>query len=100
MLSYQEYRYYSLVHDADVARLSMFDKDRQEFFATVPTRNGRQWRAVRNAVLDQIEECMNAGYDPGEVEIDEDRVDAAVLEAEASRAAQEAVFESQWTNEA
>lgn len=69
MTSFHELRAYSLLHDAEVVRLSLFDKSGGEYFALVPHLNGKGWRDRRNMILDRIDDAIVRGDPPGEVEV-------------------------------
>lgn len=68
-------RYWSIAHGCRVARISMSDERGQEHFVTVPMAKLRgnrlskeTYRDRLNGVLDRIEDAINAGNEPGEVE--------------------------------
>lgn len=65
MSSYRETRYWCVARDCDVARLSMVDGHGQEYFAIEPVT--RKWRDRRDSVLALIEEAIERGDAPGEV---------------------------------
>lgn len=67
--TFHEHRCYSPIHDAEMVRLSLFDKRGFEFFALIPSENGRKWRERRDKALDAIADAMQAGDVPGEIEV-------------------------------
>lgn len=69
MSAFHELRAYSPLYDAEVVRLSLFDKSGGEFFALVPNPNRKGWRDRRNLILDSIDDAMMRGDPPGEVEV-------------------------------
>ena len=67
-------RYWSIAHGCRVARVSLSDKHGQEHFATVPISELRGNRLSRktyrdklDAVLDRVQDAIDAGHGPGEV---------------------------------
>jgi len=70
--TFQELRQYSILHDCDVARISVADDNHQEFFMLVQQRNPRHRRAERYAAQDAINEAIDAGLVPGEVRVTPD----------------------------
>lgn len=76
--AYREMRYHSIIHDREMARLSMADAHGAEFFAIVETV-GKRWRDRREVVLDQIADAIERGDRPGEVTIDHDRLARAAV---------------------
>lgn len=69
MPTFHEHRAYSVQHDAEMVRLSLVDARGGEYFAIVPAADGKAWRERRNAALDLIDEAMNAGAQPGQIEV-------------------------------
>lgn len=66
---YQEFAYYSVLHDADMVRLSTHDGKGGEFFATYPALGGRKQRDAKEQALLTIETAKRMGLEPGEVRI-------------------------------
>ena len=64
-MKYAETRYWSVIHDAEVARLSIANDHGEEFFAIVPIT--RPWSEARIDALDGIWSAMQDGCEPGEV---------------------------------
>lgn len=79
MRPYQALRYYSPAHDCDCTRLSIFDGKGGEFFQTVPMTmgQGKAWREERERRLEQIEQAIDLGLQPGEVVVDQEAVSVA-----------------------
>lgn len=70
---YQEVTTYSPMADADVTRVSTSDSRGAEFFSLV-RRPSRNWKAVRDKILDAIEQAMlEPDAQPGEVAVDDAR---------------------------
>lgn len=71
-VTYQEYRYWSVVLGCNAARISVADpRGGGEHFAIVPMNGtGRQNRLAREAALQAIAEHIAARCEPGEVEIE------------------------------
>jgi hypothetical protein len=67
MSVYQEHRRYSVTLGCDAVRLSLVDDRGGEFYRVVPAVRGKKWREERDRVLDEIEDAIAAGCDPGEV---------------------------------
>lgn len=64
---YRELRYYSMQHDAEVARLSLADDRGQEYYAVIEVANGQRWRERREAALCAVDDAIVRGDEPGEV---------------------------------
>jgi hypothetical protein len=65
---YTEYRAYSPVHDAEMARLSIWDNQGREYWTTV-VPDGRGWADRRRYHLDTIMDAIeDRRVPPGEVE--------------------------------
>lgn len=69
MSGYAIMRYWSIAHGARVARVSLSDPHGREHFATVPMSElrGRDYRERLDAVLDRVQDAIDAGRRPGEV---------------------------------
>lgn len=65
-LHFSEYEYYSVLHDAEVCRISVPDENGREFFAVVPL-DGKDYKGRRDKAMDAIVEAMRLGLRPGEV---------------------------------
>lgn len=65
---FSEYEYYSVMHDAEVCRVSIPDDNGREFFAIVPV-DGKGYRERREAACNTIIEAIRQGCRPGEVRI-------------------------------
>jgi hypothetical protein len=64
---YQEFRFYSPVHDSEMVRVSMFNGEGHEFFVTIDGTYGKSYRKrLEDAVID-IEQAIVSGREPGEV---------------------------------
>lgn len=61
-------QYFSLAHDGDVARVSGFDDHAQEHWAIIEA--GKGYADRRRDALEQIQESIEAGDQPGEVQIE------------------------------
>ena len=59
-----EYRFWSVLDDCEMARVSVFERGR-EFFAMVT--GGAGYRGRRDAAVEMIGEAIAAGLEPGEV---------------------------------
>lgn len=68
-MPYSEFRFYSPLHDCEMCRVSMSDDRGAEFFAMVPSAEGKGWRATREKTLDAIEDAIAARKEPGEVHV-------------------------------
>lgn len=69
-IPYQERRFWSIVLGCNAARISVPDANRDEHYAIVPmTGTGRENRALRMRVLEQLAEHIRQGSEPGEVEV-------------------------------
>lgn len=66
MAVFSEFHYYSPLHDANVARVSVPDDRGGEFFAIVPT-DGKGYRERRAEAIDLCLEAIETGCEPGEV---------------------------------
>lgn len=51
----------------DAVRLSMVDAHGGEFWRVIPRESGAAYREARDAALDEIEDAIAAGVEPGEV---------------------------------
>lgn len=73
---YSEHRYWSVIHNARVARLSIADAHGTEHFAVVPTDRTRgdepriSWRDRRQETLEAIAAHIERGETAGEVRLD------------------------------
>ena len=66
-LMFSEFRFWSVIHDQEMIRLSMVDARNGEFFLFLPADDGRKYRARRDEALETLQGAINAGLDPGEV---------------------------------
>lgn len=69
---YQELTSYCPIRDCDVTRLSTANDRGSEFFAMVPRQRPKAWRKLREDVLQQMENAINDGAEPGEINIELD----------------------------
>ena len=68
MITYSEFRQYSPMLDAEVARISVCDERGSEYFMLVPDIGwGKRYREQLQATLEQICNAMDRGAEPGEV---------------------------------
>ena len=65
MASWSETKSYSMFHDCEMARISVFDERHMEFWKMIPT--GRGYRDRRAIALEEIMEAIESGADFGEV---------------------------------
>lgn len=70
-MKYSEHRYWSVMHDGRVARLSMADEFGAEHYAIVVTDSTRAspWRDRRDRALDAIAAHITTGEPAGEVRL-------------------------------
>ncbi len=68
MTTFSEFEYYSVLHDANVARVSIIDPHGAEFFMIVE-RDEKGYRDRRNDAIDACVEAIEAGCAPGEVRL-------------------------------
>lgn len=73
MSVYQELTSYCPIRDAEVTRLSTVNARGHEYFAIIPRDRPRQWRKVRENVLQALEDAISAGAQPGEFNIELDQ---------------------------
>lgn len=80
-LVYSEMTTYSPLHDCDLTRLSVVDPAHKrsefrgaEYFCLIPRNlppvlNGRRmrWRDIRQSALDQLEDAIAQGAEPGKI---------------------------------
>lgn len=66
---YAEFTQYSPVQDADITRISTCDDRGSEFFCLVTRARGKSWRAIRETALLELEDAMNRGDQPGEINV-------------------------------
>lgn len=57
---------YSLQHDCEMARISGFDDRSQEHFLYIET--GRGFRERREQAILDIQEAIESGHEPGEID--------------------------------
>lgn len=69
MTLYREFKFYSVIHDREMVRLSCADSHGREFFVMVPSASGKRWRERREEALTNIEAAIAQGCDPGEVRV-------------------------------
>ena len=69
MITWNERQYFSLDHDAEVARISGFDQNHQEFWSIIET--GKGYRDRRDEALQVIMSAIEDGNEPGQVFEDE-----------------------------
>lgn len=67
-MQYQEFRAYSPLYDAVMARISMTDDRGQEFYALIPAVSGKPYRTAKAEAIEMIQEAMADGCQPGEVQ--------------------------------
>lgn len=67
-MTFSEHHYWSIFHDANVARISVPNERGGEFFVIVKT-DGKGYRARRQAAVELCLEAIEAGCDPGEVRL-------------------------------
>lgn len=66
--TYQTLRMWSVMHDCDTVRVSMWDDHGREYFVMIVDNEGyKQLRANRENAIDSILDAHAAGADPGEV---------------------------------
>lgn len=66
---YSEFFHYSVIHDKDMVRLSLFDERGREFFMMVPAHEGKSYRERRTEALETIQSAMAAHLEPGQVRV-------------------------------
>ena len=66
-LSYHEFHHYSVIHDCDAVRLSVFDPQGSEFYMILPIDTAAGYRRTRQDALEIISEAIAMHLDPGEV---------------------------------
>ena len=69
MSVYREYRFFSPMDDAESVRLSMADAQGREFYTIIEAGYGKRWRERRNDALETIEQAIEAGRPPGEIDV-------------------------------
>lgn len=67
MSVYCIYSYWSPYVDGEVMRVSMTNDRGDEVFKIVPRPRGSEYRRVRDEVLDEIEQAIRSGAEPGEI---------------------------------
>ena len=67
MSAFSEFRFFSLVHDREMVRISTVNDRNVEFFMFIPAQDGRKYRERRDEALETLQGAINAGLDPGEV---------------------------------
>jgi hypothetical protein len=67
-MRFSEFEYYSPIHDANVARVSVADNNGREFWMIVE-RDEKGYRERRHEAIDACAEAIEAGCAPGEVRI-------------------------------
>lgn len=67
MSVYREFRFFSPLDDAESVRLSVADDQGREYFAIIEAGYGKRWRERRNTALGTIEDAIEAGLPPGEI---------------------------------
>lgn len=65
MTSWNDRKYYSIEHDADVGRVSGYDTNHQEFWTVI--MSGKGYVDRRNDAIVKIMESIEDGHEPGEV---------------------------------
>jgi hypothetical protein len=69
---YRQYRYWSIFHDAYMARLSMWDAHGAEFFTVIPwDKGGKAFREARAQALEALGGAIEGGQPPGEYVMEE-----------------------------
>ena len=70
---YSEFSFYSPIYDAECFRISVSDGRTGEFFAIIKNPGlGRSLREARARALNAIEAAIEAGLNPGEVEVNDE----------------------------
>lgn len=67
MTAYAEHRHWSVRHDAEMVRISVFNAHGHEFHMTIPGTGVPNYRTRRGEAIDRLEHAMAAGDAPGEV---------------------------------
>lgn len=67
---YVERRYYSAVHDRDMARISMVNRHNGELFIEIPDDGRQTYRDLRNRALEALEDAVLKNQAPGPVEFE------------------------------
>lgn len=71
MRTYQILRFYDFYHDAEAARISMFDHRGDEYWTVVAKPgSGPAWRAAREKAIDALVAAMDQRQPAGEVIVD------------------------------
>lgn len=70
-MTYNLYRYWSVTHGMNVARVAMRNERHDELFVIVPQEGtGMQKRAWRTKALDALESAIATGHEPGLIELE------------------------------
>lgn len=69
--AYSDFRYWSGVHDRDMARVSIGDGKGGEFYMVIPDDGGRRYREARAQAMSDICEAMDLGLAPGCVRVNQ-----------------------------
>lgn len=64
---WQQLRFWSPTLGTDAVRLSVVDDRGGEFYRIIPAVVGRKYREERDRVLDELEDAIASGAEPGEV---------------------------------
>lgn len=73
-MRWREYKFWSIMHGARMARLSLFNVANDEYFCFVDASDGkdpegRYYRQRREIGLEMLEEAVHSGLQPGEVRV-------------------------------
>lgn len=63
MHHYTEYKYWSIIHDHEMCRISGFDEQGLEHYLIIDT--GTAWLKRRKAALERIQDHIEEGKEPG-----------------------------------
>lgn len=72
MATYNLYRYWSITHGMQVARIAMRNEKHDELFVIVPQEGtGMQKRAWRTKGLEALEAAIATHHEPGPIHLEE-----------------------------
>jgi len=74
LVRWREFKQWSIVHGARIARISAFDRHGREFCIIINAEDGvdaegLRYRARRENALDILDEAMRTGMEPGEIRV-------------------------------